>query len=145
MKKLYLIILSIVLIYFAHAGHCANPQGVVNSITKACKYLSSGEYDKSIAASNEAIAMDPKCSAAYYSRGYAYRYKGEYKKAIDDFNRALDINPKYAEAYVGRAKVYYEKGEYEKAWQDVRQAEAMGAKIEPEFLANLKNASGKSK
>lgn len=121
----------------------AGDKKVVGYINEACQYLADGEYDNCISSCNKAAAIDPACPAAYYVRGFAYRYKGDYDQAISDFNKAIQIDPKYAAAYYGRAKSYYYKREYDKACEDLYGAKRLGYKTEPEFLQELQKASGR--
>ncbi len=116
---------------------------VVKFLNEACQYLSDGKYDDCISSCSEAAAIDPACPAAYYTRGFAYRYKGNYDRSISDFNQAIEIDHKYAAAYYGRAKSYFYKREYDKAWEDLYKAKKLGCKVEPEFLQELRKASGR--
>jgi Flp pilus assembly protein TadD len=79
----------------------------------------------------------------YNRRGIAYEEKGQHDQAISDYNKALEINPRLADAYNNRGVAYYFKGEYEKSWEDVKKAQNLGCKILPEFLDNLRKASGR--
>ncbi len=81
----------------------------------------------------------------YNNRGNAYYSKGQYDQAISDFNKALEINPRYALAYNNRGVAYYFKREYEKSWKDVEKAQSLGYQIHPEFLEELRKASGREK
>ncbi|MDP2943028.1 MAG: tetratricopeptide repeat protein [Candidatus Omnitrophota bacterium] len=121
----------------------AGNKNVVNFINEACRSLSAGAYDDCISSCNKAIAIDPACAAAYYTRGFTYRYKGDYDQSISDFNKAIQIDSEYAAAYYGRAKSYYYKREYDKAWEDLYKARGLGCKAEDEFLRELRKASGR--
>ena len=52
------------------------------------------------------------------------------------------MNPKYAMAYNNRGIAYYHKGEYDKAWEDVHKAQSLGLQVPPEFIKDLREASG---
>jgi tetratricopeptide (TPR) repeat protein len=60
-----------------------------------------------------------------------------------DYNKALELNPGYDKAYYNRAIAYSDKGEFKKAWEDVHKAESFGYKFPPEFLEDLREASGR--
>jgi len=66
-------------------------------------------------------------------------------KTISDFTKAIEINPGYAGVYYNRGFAYYFKKEYEKCWEDVHRAQALGYEIPPQFLDNLRKASGRKK
>lgn len=86
------------------------------------------------------------CSSAeqtYNNRGIAYAKKGQYDQAISDFNKVLEINPGDANAHWNRGYAYYFKREYKKSWEDVKKAQSLGLQIHPEFLDNLRKASGR--
>ena len=80
--------------------------------------------------------LDFKCST---------HRQGNLTEAISDYAKAIEIDPKDAEAYYNRGVDYYTAKEYDKAWIDVHKAEKLGYAVHPEFLAALKQASGKDK
>jgi len=79
----------------------------------------------------------------YNNRGVAYDKKGQYDQAISDFTKALEINPRHDKAYNNRGIAYFHEREYEKSWKDVEKAQYLGFRIDPEFLDNLRKASGR--
>ena len=64
-----------------------------------------GDYDHTIADTNEAIRLDPEFAAAYVTRGEAYEVKNDLDHAIADFDEALRLNPSQADAQQGRERV----------------------------------------
>jgi len=81
----------------------------------------------------------------YNNRGTTYEKKGQYDQAVSDFNKTLEINLKFALAYYNRGRSYYFKKEYDKSWKDIKKAEDLGWKVPPEFLEELRKASGREK
>ncbi len=81
----------------------------------------------------------------YFNRGVANFEKGQLDQAILDFNKALEINPRYAPSYYERGYVYYLRKEYDKCWKDINKAQELGYQIPPEFLDDLRKASGREK
>jgi tetratricopeptide (TPR) repeat protein len=69
--------------------------------------------------------------------------KGQLDQAISDFTKALEINPRFAMAYNNRGIAYYSKRQYDKSWMDVKKAQSLGYQIYPNFLDNLRKASGR--
>jgi Tfp pilus assembly protein PilF len=108
-------------------------------------YLNKGNIDQAIADYSRALDIDPNYPDAYSNRANAYLIKGYLDSAISDCNRALEINPGLAQAYENRAKAYFIKGAYSKSWKDVRMAQGLGYGVNPEFIAALKQASGREK
>jgi tetratricopeptide (TPR) repeat protein len=104
-----------------------------------------GQYDEAILYLNKALEIDPRHYGAYNERGIAHAEKGEYDQAISDYDKAIEINPKYTKAYYNRGRAYYLKKEYDKSWNDVNKLKELGYKIPPEFLNQLRKASGREK
>ncbi len=105
-------------------------------------YLQRRQFDQAILLLGKSLETNPKYAPAYETRGAIYSRREQYDQAISDFNRALEIDPGFAEAYFSRGKAYYIEREYEKSWEDIKKAQDLGYKIPPEFLKDLRNASG---
>ena len=60
------------------------------------------DLEAAIAAFSQAIKLDPKLTAAYVSRGWAYSERDEDEKAIADFSQVIRLDPKDAEAWCNR-------------------------------------------
>ena len=102
--------------------------------------------NKAISDYNKAIELNPRFADAYVIRGLAYAQgKGQFDKAIADYNKAIELNPRYAKAYYNRGLAYFFKKEYDNAWNDINRAQDLGYQIHPEFLKNLREASGRVK
>ena len=82
-------------------------------------------------------------SKAYLNQGYYFASKGEYDQAISDFSKALEIAPWFESAYSNRARAYCLKKSYDKSWDDVKKAQERGYQIPPEFIEDLRKASGR--
>jgi len=107
-------------------------------------YRHKGQHDQAISDYTKALEIDQKYAIrAYFNRGISHAYKGEYDLAISDFNKTIDLNPKHAEAYYNRGRCYYFKKEYNKSWDDIKKTQDLGYKIPPEFLDDLRKASGR--
>jgi tetratricopeptide (TPR) repeat protein len=79
----------------------------------------------------------------YTDNGVEKSQQGKYDEAIAEFNKAIAANPEDARAYYCRSVAYFFKKDYDKSWEEVYKAKSLGYKIEPDFLNNLKKASGK--
>jgi tetratricopeptide (TPR) repeat protein len=109
-------------------------------------YAKKGQHGQAISDYTKALEIDQKYAIkVYFNRGISRVDKGEYDLAISDFNKALDIKPEYAEAYYNRGRSYYFKKQYNKSWEDIKKAKDLGWKIPPEFLDDLRKASGREK
>ena len=120
-----------------------NPRFAIAYRTRGFAYCGKGQYDQAISDFTKAIEINPRYADAYLFRGFAYGGKGQYDQAVSDFTKAIEINPRYAVAYANRAVVYYCKGKYTKAWEDICKAQSLGIQIHPEFLKDLREASGR--
>jgi tetratricopeptide (TPR) repeat protein len=103
----------------------------------AADYLVSGKdkYDKgdvrgALADWNQAIALDPKNSAAYNNRGLVKAQKlNDVPGALADYNQAIALDPKNSLAYSNRGVVKYQKlNDVQGALADYNQAIALDPK-----------------
>ena len=106
-------------------------------------YLQKREFEQAISLFNKCLEINPAYAAAYDAQGTIYSRREKYDQAISYFNKALEVDPKYAEAYISRGRAYYFRGEYDKSWEDIKRAQDLGYKIPPEFLEDLRKASGR--
>jgi tetratricopeptide (TPR) repeat protein len=108
-------------------------------------YMIEEEYDQAILCFDKAIKINPRSYMAYFGRGNAYFEKGKFDLAISDYTKGIEIAPGHYLLHNNRSVAYYHKGEYDKAWEDVHKAQSSGLKVQPEFLKNLREASGREK
>ena len=127
---------------YNNRGRAYNGKGQY-ALTNAIQILDSGQYDpaiveldkaidlytRAIADLNQAIALNPKLSAApnnlaasYTDRGHAYDIKREWDSAISDLTMAIDLNPNLVDAYNNRGWAYDGKKNYELAIPDLTKA-----------------------
>ncbi|MDD5311154.1 MAG: tetratricopeptide repeat protein [Candidatus Omnitrophica bacterium] len=138
MKRLFdpkaWIFVTIILVFCNTPAFAAGNKKVAQLLTQATRFLSAGDYDKTIKTCDDIASMDPNCPAAYYLRGFAHRYKEEYEIAIMDFTRALQIDPKYAAAYQGRALSYAYTGDFMAALADLDTAIAIDPRYTDAYI-----------
>lgn len=106
-------------------------------------YADEGSLPRAIADFTMAIANDPKDADAYNNRGHAYFIKGNLSQAVFDYTRAIGFNTFYVKAYNNRELAYYQLKEYDKAWADVHTVGSIGGAVDPDFIKDLRKASGK--
>lgn len=106
-------------------------------------YQKKNALDRAITDYNQALAINPDDAMAYSNRGAAYEHKGDFDRAITDLNQALAINPNDARSCYSRGLAYSSRGDYNNAWEDVRRAQELGYTVNPEFLAELRQATGR--
>jgi tetratricopeptide (TPR) repeat protein len=76
----------------------ADVTGVHAYYNRGIAYQSKSDYDRAIAEFDQAIAINPKYSAPYFSRGRLNLFIGALPKALADLNQASELNPKNAYA-----------------------------------------------
>lgn len=114
-------------------------------IDEGISYRLKGDHKKAIEYFNKAIEMAPDYAEGYECRALSYGNSAmaEYDKSLADFNTAIKLDPKNKDFYFGRALIYYYKKDFNKTWADVHKAEELGFEVPPDFLSELKNASGR--
>ncbi|MBN1526635.1 MAG: tetratricopeptide repeat protein [Candidatus Omnitrophica bacterium] len=122
-----------------------NPYYSSSYNNRGVAYAVKGDLDRAIHDFTKAIEINPRFTNALSNRGNAYMAKGDTDRAIADFTATVVSNPYYAKAYNDRAIAYFLKKEYGKAWDDVRRLEALGGRPHPQFIEDLKKASGKER
>lgn len=122
-----------------------NPSYAEAYDNRGCTYVAKGQYDQAISDFNRVLEINPRLATAYTNRGTAYMNKGQYDPAINDHTKAIEIAPQFAGAYYTRGRCYYLKKEYDKAWEDTKKAQNLGYQISPDFLEDLRKASGREK
>ncbi len=120
-----------------------NPQNFEAYVNRGNTYEAMDAHHDAIADYNRAIELNPNYGGAYMNRGVVYARMGGYEQAISDISRGIDIDPKNGEMYFNRAVTYFHTKEYDKAWNDVKKAQDFGWQVDPGFLQDLCNASGK--
>ena len=114
-----------------------------SALSAAAWKLCRNEYDKAVSDCSRALAISPKLALAYCYRGFAYAYSARYEQAFIDFDKALALDPELAYAYFGKGYVYSQKPDYAKAWENINRAQELGYSVPEDFLARLKQASGR--
>jgi len=85
-------------------------------------YGSLQEYDKQIAALENAIALDKSFAPAFESLGYVYRWKDQYDKAEEAFKEYARLSPQEASSHDVLGDLYRKMGRFEEAVQHYSEA-----------------------
>ncbi len=87
-----------------------NPNYSYAYFMRAIVYLQVGEFQKSLADSNQAIALKPDYVPAYYNRAILKAGKlNDPQGALADYDKAIALDPEYAEAYNNRGLLKADK------------------------------------
>jgi tetratricopeptide (TPR) repeat protein len=124
-----------------------NPRDAEAYYNRGITRCRKGQHDQAISDFKRAFEINsnnPTYLVAYVEHEIAYyEDKGQYDQAISDYTKALEINPMDAKAYIKRGRTYYLKGEYDKSRQDFEKALELGNQVPPEFLDDLRKATGR--
>jgi adenylate cyclase len=97
------------------------------------------EYDRGVAMAEQAVALNPNLSMAWYSRGWVALMCGDGERSIESFERMIRLSPLdrlKVSAWNGSSFAHFILGQYEEGWvsalqsiQGVKDAHTMGAYI----------------
>ncbi len=85
---------------------------------KAATYLALEDYDRSLRASDSALALK-KSAINYYQHGLAANKLENYPQAEHDFSLAVSSSPRFLEPYLSRARLFVMQNKLENAMKDV--------------------------
>jgi tetratricopeptide (TPR) repeat protein len=105
-------------------------------------YEQKRDWGHAISDFSKVIDLNPKDGEAYYSRGHAYDQNNDLDRAIADYSKAINIVSD-VHAYYGRGRLYYIKKDYDRSLADINKAMALGYKIDPEWLQDVKERRGR--
>lgn len=82
------------------------------------KFLNAQEYDKALAAFDDAQRLNPSNYAAYVGEGFCYFRKADYGKALAAMEFAIRAAPQMAALYAHRGHIYLRTGQNRQALDD---------------------------
>jgi lipoprotein NlpI len=86
-----------------------------------------GDWDKALAAFDQALQIDPKSAPAYENRGIVLSHQQKLDEAIAAFDKALELNPNYWDAYYRRGVIKGQRGDFDGAIADFNHALELNA------------------
>ena len=107
-------------------------------------YGRKGDLGRAIADCSQAITLKPDLAEAYYSRGTALLMQDDYDRAAADYSKAILFKPGWASAYKNRAVAYCYLKQYDQAWADVKTCRQFGGTPDPDLVAKLREATGRT-
>ncbi len=105
---------------FDHALELDSKQ-VRGLIGRARAWVRQGEFQKAIADSTAALAIEPR-EDAYAVRGDAYRKLGQYAKAVADYDAAQRIDADVAETWLLYSRELHAAGRIQESDQALKRA-----------------------
>ncbi len=119
-----------------------NPKYADAYYNRALLNNKNNEPEKALSDYNTAISINPNKPGYYSNRGIVFALKKDFYRALSDFNTAVSIDPEYADAYNNKAVTLFYMKEYQQAVKNLVKAQALGKKINPGFLKELKTKAG---
>jgi tetratricopeptide (TPR) repeat protein len=99
------------------AGLLLAPNNADFHCTFAAAAVMTGQYEKAIAASHRAIALQPRLAAAWFNLGLALERRGDHAGAGAAQREALAIDPAFAGAELKLAHALLAQGDYAAGWE----------------------------
>lgn len=118
MRSCYLAPVSLVALFLVHFVSSAQAQDATELVKDARTAYDDGDYDKTIAILNDAIALDATFAGAYSLRGRAHNEKEEFTEAVNDFDEALRLDPSLMLTRGHRAWAHYGLGDLPRCIDD---------------------------
>ena len=109
---------------------------------RANTYSVLSRFSEAIIDYNQYIKFEPTDPPPYYWRGLAFQNTGKLDEAILDFNHALQLGFSAADLYLNRSRIYFDKKNFKQALEDATQGQAMGMKVDENYMQKLKEAAG---
>jgi len=114
-----------------------------------------GDYDQAISDYTREMGLDPRAGKMrladlYCNRGGVHQGAKRYESAISDYEKSLELGVASdgcsCDPYAPLAWVYFDgTRQYDKSWEVVHKAQAAKRWLPPEFIEQLKKASGRDK
>lgn len=98
---------------------------MMDLIAQGDAFITSRDYEKAIAAYDDALELEPDNVDALIKRGEAYFQSGDSEGALIDFARALEIDPNQTAIYERRAALYDAQGNTQAAIDELTAALAV--------------------
>lgn len=85
---------------------------------KADEYIRARDFDRALAALNEAVKKDPNFPEAYFKAANLYKMMGDKAAMFDQLQKGMAVaphSPAFANSYFDVAELYFDRGNYQEA------------------------------
>ena len=96
------------------------------------------QFDRALAHYDKALDLNPSNAGAYFNRANVYLQKNDLEAAFADYSRSIEKNPFQKKAYYYRSQIFAQRGDYENALHDIREAQALGVRVDPVYVRDLR-------
>ena len=104
-----------------------------------------GRFAGAVAAYRKVIEADPDSATAHLNLGDALFRQKRYSHARASYTRAAELDPKLARPHENLALIQYHFRKFDEALAEVEACEALGRKVNPDFVEALKQAAARRK
>ncbi|MCL4218938.1 MAG: tetratricopeptide repeat protein [Candidatus Hydrogenedentes bacterium] len=101
-------------------------------------------FDETAKALERLIAVTGGTSGDYYNLGLCHFNQEQWAAAVQPWLKAIEMDPNHVSALRGLPVLYWKMGDYGKAWDYVKICQSKGIPLETEFLAALRQNSGRT-
>lgn len=91
-------------------------------IKKGSEYIKKGEYTKSIACFQSAVAINPDSAEAHYQLAESFYHNKQMKEALKHYEKSLKLNSNDFDVYFQLGRTYYKLKEYPKSLENFQKA-----------------------
>ncbi len=84
---------------------------------QATRYLAQKQFEKAVAACQEALKLQPDFLLAHSTMGLARQLQGELEEAKSWYERALELKPDWAEVHANLGSIYFQQQQWREALQ----------------------------
>lgn len=120
-----------------------NPDYWKAYVNRGSIYNLQRKYDLALVDYNKALALNPNYADGYLDRGDIYLNLKKSDPALINFNQALKLEPDNGHIYFRRSFAYALQEKYSSALTDALKAQALGAKVDQDYLKELERALGR--
>ena len=108
---------------------------------RAIALASTKQFDRALSDFTKLINDNPSKAESYVARGYTYLQVGKPAEALADFNTAININGGDGNVFLNRSQANYLLKNYKAANADLQTAQQLGAQVDANYAAQVKQAN----
>lgn len=120
-----------------------HPEDAVVRSDLAASLFAFGRYQEASEHYRFLVKLEAADLNQRFNLGFCYYIADDWDKALETWTQIVERDMNHGPAHRGMAMAYMKKGEYDSAWKSVGECEHLGFPLSVEFLAELRNVSGR--